>query len=146
MKKNYTIEELFEKFEEVVDEVNIFDYIEEWILISSLRELGYEFEYYYMDEFDELMNVEPSEIARSIYYGGHFFPLDDYFKFNGYGNVVSVDKYEFKEALEDEVEGLKYDIVNMLLKYYKDDIGGYIGAIEEELQEYLKDEDVYIEY
>ena len=146
MKINYTIEELFEEFEEVVDEVNIFDYIEEWILINGIRDLGYEFDYYYMDEFDELMNVEPSEIARSIYYGGHFFPLDDYFRFNGYGNVVSVDKYEFKEALEDQVEELKYDIVDIMLRYYREDIGSYIGAIEEELQVYLEDEEVYIEW
>ena len=146
MKKNYSIEEVFEEFEEVVDEVNIFDYIEEWILINGIRDLGYEFDYYYMDEFDELMNVEPSEIARSIYYGGHFFPLDEYFRFNGYGNVVSVDKYEFKEALGDQVDELKYDIVDIMSRYYKEDLGSYIGAIEEELQEYLEDEEVYIEW
>lgn len=44
---------------------------------------------YSMYEFDEIMDgMRPWEIARSCYYGD-FCPADDYFRFNGYGNLES---------------------------------------------------------
>lgn len=47
---------------------------------------------YLMDDFDEVMNgVEPWEVARSCFYGRHFCPVDDYFFFNGYGNIESIN-------------------------------------------------------
>ena len=46
---------------------------------------------YSMEEFDELMSGStPWEIARSAFYGD-FRPCDDYFYFNGYGNLASFD-------------------------------------------------------
>lgn len=47
---------------------------------------------YQMADFDEIMNgVEPWEVARSCFYGRHFCPVDDYFFFNGYGNIESIN-------------------------------------------------------
>lgn len=49
---------------------------------------------YYMSEFDEIMSgVEPWEVARSAYYGD-FRPCDEYFYFNGYGNLESCDFFD----------------------------------------------------
>lgn len=47
---------------------------------------------YQMADFDEIMaGVEPWEVARSCFYGRHFCPVDDYFFFNGYGNIESIN-------------------------------------------------------
>lgn len=44
---------------------------------------------YNMCEFDEIMSGEtPENIARKIYFG-EFCPNDNYFIFNGYGNLIS---------------------------------------------------------
>lgn len=52
---------------------------------------NYDDEIIEMERFDEVMDgSEPSEIARSIFYGGGFNPNDDYFHFNGYGNLESL--------------------------------------------------------
>lgn len=46
---------------------------------------------YFMDDFDELMDgMKPWEIARAAFYGNHFNPSDDYFYFNAYGNLESL--------------------------------------------------------
>lgn len=47
---------------------------------------------YSIDEFDELFSdVKPWEIARACFYSQRFNPSDDWFWFNGYGNVESAD-------------------------------------------------------
>lgn len=47
---------------------------------------------YSMEDFDELMSGQkPWEIARATYFGKRFNPCDDWFRFNGYGNLESFD-------------------------------------------------------
>lgn len=47
---------------------------------------------YNMDEFDELFSdTKPWEIARACFYSRRFNPSDNWFWFNGYGNVESAD-------------------------------------------------------
>lgn len=73
--------------------------------------------YYDMDSFDEFMsNYTPSEIARMIHYG-EFNPNDDYFRFDGYGNLESLDWQE----ISDKAESLESDIIDHLVKYYDGD-------------------------
>lgn len=73
--------------------------------------------YYDMDSFDEFMsNYTPSEIARMIHFG-EFNPNDDYFRFDGYGNLESLDWQE----ISDEAESLESDIINHLANYYSGD-------------------------
>ena len=46
---------------------------------------------YFMDDFDEIMGgMKPWEIARATFYGNRFNPCDDYFYFNAYGNLESL--------------------------------------------------------
>lgn len=51
----------------------------------------------YMDSFNELFSgMTPLEIVERVLYGGDFRTDDDFFAFNGYGNIVSfndVDDY-----------------------------------------------------
>lgn len=47
---------------------------------------------YSMGEFDYIMEgMTPWQVARAAYYGHRFCPADDYFWFNGYGNLESGD-------------------------------------------------------
>ena len=73
--------------------------------------------YYDMDSFDEVMlNYTPSEIARMIH-SGEFNPNDDYFRFDGYGNLESLDWQE----ISDKAESLESDIIDHLVNYYNGD-------------------------
>ena len=73
--------------------------------------------YYPMDELDELHNgTEPSELLCRAFYGydeetyttdrdgnktyGAFNPNRDYFRYNGYGNLVSADYKDYSGMLE----------------------------------------------
>lgn len=73
--------------------------------------------YYLMDELDELHNgIEPSELLRRAFFGydeetyttdrdgnktyGAFNPNRDYFRYNGYGNLVSADYKDYTGMLE----------------------------------------------
>ena len=74
--------------------------------------------YYDMDEFDEFMsNCSPMQIAQMIYFGGDFNPNDEYFRFNGYGNLESAHW----DDVEDEAEDLVDDIIDHLVTYYSGD-------------------------
>lgn len=73
--------------------------------------------YYSMDELDELYTgTEPSEILRRAFFGydeetyttdrdgnktyGAFNPNRDYFRYNGYGNLVSADYKDYSAHLD----------------------------------------------
>lgn len=73
--------------------------------------------YYSMEELDELHNgIEPSELLRRAFFGydeetyttdrygnktyGAFNPNRDYFRYNGYGNLVSADYKDYSGMLE----------------------------------------------
>ena len=73
--------------------------------------------YYSMDELDELHNgIEPSELLRRAFFGydeetyttdrdgsktyGAFNPNRDYFRYNGYGNLVSADYKDYSGQLD----------------------------------------------
>ena len=66
--------------------------------------------YYNMDELDEFYsNVKPSEVLIRAFYGydengnhpGEFNPNRDYFKFDGYGYLVSADYKDYSCFLDD---------------------------------------------
>lgn len=83
--KKYNVEQL----EEMVFEVNSWD--------GSLEH----YNFYDMEELDELYHgVESSELLRMVQ-GGNFNIYDDYFKGNVYGWIDSFNKAEVHEKLED---------------------------------------------
>ena len=68
--------------------------------------------YYDMDSFDEIMSgYTPSEIARMIFFGD-FNPNNDYFRFNGYGNLESADWPDVVAVAEYLVDDIIYHLVN----------------------------------
>ncbi len=85
---------------------------------------------YSMEDFDEILDgVSPWEIARMCFYGD-FKPADRFFKYNGYGNLVSMDYVSSEIDIDDIV---RYIIDN------NDSL--YDEAIEEILGDYGNEED-----
>ena len=109
--------------EEITDD--IIEYFEnnEDIFNDCMEELdsynGYlgDDRYYLMDELDELHNgTEPSELLRRAFFGydeetyttdrdgnktyGAFNPNREYFRYNGYGNLVSADYKDYTGMLD----------------------------------------------
>jgi hypothetical protein len=91
--------------------------------------------YFSMDELDELYNgTEPSELLRRAFFGydeetyttdrdgnktyGAFNPNREYFRYNGYGNLVSADYKDYTGLLDE------YAIEAM------DENRGYIDSID----------------
>lgn len=84
-------------------------------MLATINDLGYYVEFleemgyyddipYLMDDFNELHNgVEPWEVARRIHFG-EFNPTDEYWKYNGYGNLESMSEYELVAEMNDNME------------------------------------------
>ena len=74
---------------EMVREVNSYD--------ASLEE----YNYYYMDELDDIFyDTKPSDILNLVADG--FSVYADYFKFDGLGHIESYHEYELLEELEED--------------------------------------------
>ena len=84
------------------------------VLIQYMNAYDGSFEeaiYYDMDQFDEFMSDNtPMEIARMIHFG-EFNPYDDYFRFDGYGNLESLDWQEICAEAKDLVDDILYHLV-----------------------------------
>lgn len=81
----YTVEQL----QEMVREVNGWD--------GSLEEFGHR----EMEQINELFHsVEPLEILRMAHFG-NFNWSDDYFTINAYGNLDSINEFEFEKEIKD---------------------------------------------
>lgn len=123
--KEAVIADIIQYFKENEDVFN--DCIEEFD--SCTGYLGDD-RYFPMDEFDDLHSgVEPCELLRRAYYGhdeetyttdssgnktyGEFNPNREYFRYNGYGNLVSADYKDYsgrldKYAVESMSENRRY--------------------------------------
>ena len=141
--------------EEVTADIIAFFQEHEDIYNEAMEELdsynGYlgDDRYYSMDEMDELYSgTEPSELLRRAYYGydeetyttdssgnkryGEFNPNREYFRYNGYGNLVSADYKDYSGQLDNyAVESMSEN------RPYIDSIeqSGELAALFDELEE-----------
>lgn len=87
--------------------------------------------YCMFDDFDQLMEGRtPLDIAACCYYGD-FCPNHDYFKFDGYGNVVSfsfandsnsgIDISDIAKYINDDEDALGNDDIQDILDEYQED-------------------------
>ena len=85
--------------------------------INSWNGYLYDLDYQLNDEdfFNTYFYNNPNEAVRSSYYGDYNY-MDDYVKFNAYGNLESCTELEFEEQLKDYVE----EILDTFLEYYAD--------------------------
>ena len=87
-----------------------------------------------MEDFNEIMEgYEPLEIAQRIYYGD-FNPNHEYFRFNGYANLESLDEYD----LEDEIKDYASEIAQRTVELYEE---GELDYLDEEVMEILEDQE-----
>ena len=117
MKKEKITEEIIAYFDEHEDIYN--EVAEELDAYNGYLGNGYlgDDRYYSMDELDDLYNgTEPSEILARALYGydeetyntdasgnreyGPFNPNREYFRYNGYGNLVSADYKDYTGLLD----------------------------------------------
>ena len=90
-----------EQFNEIMDDLNYYDE-----------------QVYTMYDLDEMFLKSPYDAIRCAFYGerfnftnDNFNPNDDYFTFNGYGNLVSIDRYYLQEYF-DEYKDIILEYVN----------------------------------
>ncbi len=123
-------EQLIELFEEMSEPDKVYLYNQYCQEISN-----YDDEIFPMDMFDEIMQeCDPWEIAAKVFYGD-FNPNYDYFKFNGYANLISVHKWDLDRFIDIE------DIIKYILENDEDFGENDIRYILDEIGE---DENVWI--
>lgn len=98
-----------------------------------------EYEGFDMESLPELMGDDVLNVLKRAYYGD-FRPYDDYFTFNGYGNLVSYSEYEYYAELEDH----DTEIIDEFMDLYENkpdfnswasfDISDYVT--DEEMEQY----------
>ena len=81
---------------------------------------------------DYLIGLTPTEIANKIHYGD-FNPNNDYFRFNGYANLVSLSQLEYEE----ELDSFEEEIVERFIELYED---GHIETTYQEILDILDDD------
>lgn len=103
--------------------------------------------YYYMEDLDEIYrDVDPSELLARAFYGydemytdkdgnytESFNPNRDYFRYNGYGNLVSTDYKDYSDRLDDYFLDELIDNANHL--DLDDEVMEIIDAINDEEDE-----------
>ena len=97
-----------------------------------------EYYYWYNDEefFQCFYCNDILELVRAICYGNYNY-CDDYVKINVYGNLESVDEYELKNILNDNVD----EILDTFLELYKNDnVDIYNDDFKKLVDDYLKEE------
>ena len=63
--------------------------------------------------FRMFFSNDPMELARMIYYGDYKY-INEYVRFNGYGNLESLSDYQYKQELKDNIN----EIIDELMKNY----------------------------
>ena len=94
-------------------------------IVGQLNRLNGSFEtytLYNMEDFNEIMEgYTPTEVVQRTFFGC-FNPNDDYFFFNGYANLESINEWEmeghFKPIIDEVVDSMLYNYDDL----YIDDV------------------------
>lgn len=92
--------------------------------------------YYENDEyfFKEFFQDRVDEAVRETYYGEYNY-MDDYVRFNAYGNLDSCNEYEYEKELEDNKEEI--------IEAYIDNIDEMSnGKLKDKVNEYINERGV----
>ena len=105
------LEENLEEARDIVSQINGYD--------ESLEELYV----YSMSEFDyviECANLSPTELIDKVQYGD-FTTNNDYFTFDGLGNLISYSEYEYEEMIRDSIHEIVERYIELAGHVYADD-------------------------
>ena len=117
--KEYLLDNI-DTLKDVVMELNCWNGCLDWLDYQENNE-----------DFFETYFAKKDEVARAICYGDYNY-MDDYVRFNAYGNLESCNEWEY----EDELKSYINDIVDNLTEE-KDNLTIY----DDELNELLNDEE-----
>ena len=108
-------------------------------IVGQLNSLNGSFEtytLYNMDDFNEIMEgYTPTELAERIFFGD-FNINDDYFYFNGYGNLESITEYDmeghFEMIIDEVVDSMIYNYNDLYID--NDNLNDLIGRYLDEMK------------
>lgn len=82
--------------------------------------------------FNTFFGDRPMEAVRASYYGDYKY-MDEYVRFNGYGNLESLSAYQFHEELREEVDYIVELLVDKLdnLNIVDDGLNALLEQLEE---------------
>jgi len=107
------IEAVKELYKDEVLRTEIENNVEKYIY--AYNEFLFESNYYddtLYQSLNELMaGASPEEVARAVFYGDYNY-TDPYIRFDGYGNIKSLQEYEVKNEMLENDEFLNYLIEN----------------------------------
>lgn len=94
----------------------------------------------YQENDEEFFNIyfegNPNEAVRATYYGEYKY-MDEYVRFNAYGNLKSASRWEVEKELEESVE----EIFDTWYELYQDkNVDTYDNNLKELLEEDEEDE------
>lgn len=93
-------------------------------------------EYFFRDFFGDKVD----EAVRATYYGDYNY-MDDYVRFNVYGNLDSCSEYEYEKEIEDNADEIIENYVEIIDEMWDDDLVKKIkNIIEEYKNEAIKGE------
>ena len=108
-------------------------------IVGQLNSLNGSFEtytLYNMEDFDTIMEgYTPTELAQRIFFGD-FNINDDYFYFNGYGNLESITEYDmeghFEMIIDEVVDSMIYNYNDLYID--NDNLNDLIGRYLDEMK------------
>ena len=108
-------------------------------IVGELNSLNGSFEtytLYNMDDFNEIMEgYTPTELAQRIFFGD-FNINDDYFYFNGYGNLESITEYDmeghFEMIIDEIIDSMIYNYNDLYID--NDNLNDLIGRYLDEMK------------
>lgn len=99
-------------------------------------------DYYENDEyfFRDFFGDKVDEAVRAVCYGNYEY-MDDYVRFNAYGNLDSCSEYEYEKEIEEYAAEIIEDYVEIIDEMCNDDLVKKIKSIiEEDENEAIKGE------
>ena len=108
------------------------------VIVQELNNWNGNLDYLRVYENDEeffgmFFSNNPMELARAIYYGDYKYN-DEYVRFDVYGNLESLDDFEYEEELKDNIE----EILDELMENYNNI---YLPAEIEEIFNNVEEEE-----
>ena len=118
LKEELTLEELKEMARDVISWNGSLDWLD----------------YYENDEyfFEMMFGTKVDDAVRAVCYGDYNY-MDDYVRFDGYGNLQSCSQYEYEQEIEDNAEEIIDAYLENIDDMYDDELKKKIkGILEEE--------------
>lgn len=122
----------------------IIEKLKEELSIEELKEMAKDInswngsldylDYYENDEyfFRDFFDGKADEAVRAVCYGDYEY-MDDYVRFDGYGNLKSCSQFEYEKEIKDNTE----EIIELYIDLIDD---MYDGEIKRKVQNILKEE------